>query len=92
MYDPPVLVLDDSTSSVDPETEQLLQKALARVMQGRSTFIIAHRLSSVKQADLILVMEDGQIAERGTHQELLKNEGLYRQIYELQLLPQEESE
>jgi ABC-type multidrug transport system fused ATPase/permease subunit len=61
-------------------------------MQGRTTFIIAHRVSSVKQADLILVMKDGQIAERGTHEGLLQRGGLYRQIYELQLLPQRGTE
>jgi ATP-binding cassette subfamily B protein len=88
LMDPPVLVLDDSTSSVDPETERLLQQALATVMEGRTTFIIAHRLSSVMLADLILVLKDGRIAERGTHQHLLEQGGLYRQIYELQLLPQ----
>jgi ATP-binding cassette subfamily B protein len=91
LLDPPILVLDDSTSSVDPETELLLQKALNMVMEGRTTFIIAHRLSSVKQADMILVLRDGEIVERGTHQELLSGSGLYRQIYELQLLPQEGS-
>ncbi len=91
LLDPPILVLDDSTSSVDPETELLLQKALNTVMEGRTTFIIAHRLSSVKQADMILVLRDGEIVERGTHQELLSVSGLYRQIYELQLLPQEGS-
>jgi ATP-binding cassette subfamily B protein len=89
LLDPPILVLDDSTSSVDPETEQLLQKALTTVMERRSTFIIAHRVSSVKEADLILVMQDGRIAERGTHRGLLEREGLYRQIYELQLMPEE---
>ena len=90
LLDPPILVLDDSTSSVDPETEQLLQKALTAVMEKRSTFIIAHRVSSVKEADLILVMQDGRIAERGTHRGLLERKGLYRQIYELQLMPEEE--
>jgi len=89
LLNPPILVLDDSTSSVDPETELLMRRALATVMRGRTTFIIAHRVSSVRQADLILVLEDGEIVERGTHQELLAQGGLYRQVYELQLLPQE---
>lgn len=88
LLDPPILVLDDSTSSVDPGTEALIQKALERVMQGRTTFIIAHRLSSVEHADLILVMRDGQIVERGAHQELQRSGGFYQQIYQLQLAPQ----
>ncbi|MBI4297370.1 MAG: ABC transporter ATP-binding protein [Chloroflexi bacterium] len=90
LLDPPILILDDSTSSVDTETEQLIRKALAQVIQGRTTFIIAHRLSSLLQADLILVIEDGRILERGTHQELLDQKGKYRQIYDLQLKPSEE--
>jgi ATP-binding cassette subfamily B protein len=89
LLDPPILILDDSTSSVDLETELLIQKALSEVMRGRTTFIIAHRLSSVRGADLVLVLRDGQIVERGTHQELLRTGGLYREIYELQLRPQE---
>ena len=88
LLDPPILVLDDSTSSVDPGTEALIQKALERVMQGRTTFIIAHRLSSVEQADLILVMRDGQIVERGAHRELQRSGGFYQRIYQLQLAPQ----
>ncbi len=90
LLNPRILILDDSTSSVDTETEHLIQKALAQVIQGRTTFIIAQRLSSVLRADLILVLKDGGIAERGTHQELLRQGGLYREIYELQLKPQEE--
>jgi ATP-binding cassette subfamily B protein len=88
LLDPPILVLDDSTSSVDPGTEALIQKALERVMQGRTTFIIAHRLSSVEHADLILVMRDGQIVERGAHRELQRSGGFYQRIYQLQLAPQ----
>ena len=90
LLDPPVLILDDSTSSVDAKTEDLIRKAMESVMRGRTTFVIAHRLSTVHKADMILVLEDGEIAEQGTHQELLALGGLYRQIYELQLRPQEE--
>ena len=90
LMDPPVLILDDSTSSVDAQTEDMIRRAMESVMEGRTTFVIAHRLSTVHRADKILVMRDGIIAEQGTHQELLEMEGLYREIYELQLRPQEE--
>ncbi len=90
LLDPPVLILDDSTSSVDARTEELIRSAMVAVMEGRTTFVIAHRLSTVHRADSIIVMKDGQIAEQGTHQELLGMGGLYREIYDLQLRPQEE--
>jgi len=89
LMDPRILILDDSTSSVDMQTEHLIQKALWRLMEGRTTFIIAHRLSTVRRADLILVMDEGQIVERGTHLDLLEQDGLYREIYDLQLRDQE---
>lgn len=89
LMDPRILILDDSTSSVDTSTEHLIQKALTQLMEGRTTFVIAHRLSTVKRADLILVMEHGQVLERGTHLELLAQDGLYREIYNLQLRDQE---
>ncbi len=89
LMDPRILILDDSTSSVDTSTEHLIQKALNQLMEGRTTFVIAHRLSTVKRADLILVMEDGQVLERGTHHDLLTQDGLYREIYNLQLRDQE---
>ncbi len=89
LLDPRILILDDSTSSVDTHTERLIQRALDRLMQGRTTFIIAQRLSSVRRADLILVLDRGRIVERGTHDDLLEAEGLYREIYELQLRGQE---
>ena len=90
LIDPPVLILDDSTSSVDVETERLIHRAMVDVMKGRTTFVIAHRLSSVRDADLILVLKDGQIAEQGGHEELMVKSGMYRDIYDLQLRPQEE--
>ena len=90
LVNPPVLILDDSTSSVDVETEGLIRKALNQVMENRTTFIIAHRVSSVKGADLILVLKDGEVAAHGTHDELIARDGFYKQIYELQLLPGEE--
>ncbi len=89
LLDPPVLVLDDSTSSVDAGTEHQLRQALNEVMRGRTTFVIAHRLSTVRAADQILVLEDGRIAEQGKHEQLIARDGLYRTLYELQLLPAE---
>ena len=89
LLDPPVLILDDSTSSVDTETEHLIQKALENVMEGRTTFVIAHRLSSVQKADKVLVLSKGTIVQQGTHTELLSQPGPYKEIYELQLRPQE---
>jgi ABC-type multidrug transport system fused ATPase/permease subunit len=90
LLDPPILILDDSTSSVDVETERRIHQAMTAVMQGRTTFVIAHRLSTVRRADLILVLQDGEIVEQGTHEELMAQRSLYRDIYELQLRPQEE--
>ena len=90
LLDPPVLVLDDSTSSVDAHTEELIRQALVSAMRGRTTFVVAHRLSSVHMADQILVMEDGEVAERGTHQQLVARGALYREIYDLQLRPQQD--
>ena len=90
LLDPPILILDDSTSSVDAQTEDLIRKAMESVMRDRTTFVIAHRLSTLHRADTIMVLEDGSIVERGTHRQLLAQGGLYREIYELQLRPQEE--
>ena len=90
LQDPPILILDDSTSSVDAETESLIQRALEEVMKGRTTFVTAHRVSSVKTADLILVLKDGKIVERGTHRELISRDGPYREIYRLHLHAEEE--
>lgn len=82
--DPSILILDDATSAVDMETEFKIQHALLEVMKGRTTFIIAHRISSLKHADEILVLENGSIAERGTHEQLIQNGGTYQNIYEIQ--------
>ena len=90
LLDPPILVLDDSTSSVDANTERLIRHAMESVIRGRTTFVIAHRLGTVHRADQILVLRDGEIAERGRHRDLLAHGGLYREIYDLQLRPQEE--
>ena len=90
LIDPPVLILDDSTSSVDVETERQIHRAMVEVMKGRTTFVIAHRLSTVREADQILVLDKGAIAERGSHEELIRRGGIYQSIYELQLRPQEE--
>ncbi len=90
LLDPPILILDDSTSSVDVETERRIHQAMIAVMQGRTTFVIAHRLSTVRQADLILILQDGAIVEQGTHQDLMARRGIYQDIYEIQLRPQEE--
>ncbi len=90
LADPRILILDDSTSSVDSETEHLIQQALNRLMQGRTSFVIAQRLLTLKNADQILVLDNGSIVERGTHEDLLMAGGAYRQIYDLQLRDQEE--
>jgi ATP-binding cassette subfamily B protein len=89
LLDPRILILDDSTSSVDTETEYLIQQALKALMQGRTTFVIAQRLQTLMHADQILVLDEGRIVERGRHEELLARKGLYREIYDLQLRDQE---
>ena len=89
LLDPPILILDDSTSSVDTETELLIRQALKEVIKGRTIFVIANRLSTVKDADLLVVMRDGHIIQQGTHLELVQQPGAYQEIYELQLRPQE---
>ena len=85
LLDPRILILDDSTSSVDLETEHLIQQALEVLMKGRTTFVIAQRLSTVRRADLILVLDQGQIVARGRHEELLEESGIYAELYEIQL-------
>ena len=86
---PAMLILDEATSNIDTRTELLVQRALANLMAGRTSFVVAHRLSTVRDADLICVMADGVIAERGTHDELLAADGRYRRIYEAQFAPSE---
>ena len=81
---PPMLILDEATSSIDTRTELKIQDSFARLMKGRTSFIVAHRLSTIKEADLILVMKDGKIIEQGTHDELLKNHGFYHDLYNSQ--------
>jgi ATP-binding cassette subfamily B protein len=88
LMDPRILILDDSTSSVDTETEYLIQQALQTLMKGRTTFVIAQRLQTVLNANQILVLDGGRVAERGTHEELLAQGGLYKEIYDLQLKDQ----
>ena len=80
----PFLILDEATSNVDTRTEELVQKAMDKLMNGKTSFIIAHRLSTIKNADLILVMKDGNIVEQGTHEELLKLNGSYSSLYNSQ--------
>ena len=81
---PPILILDEATSSIDTRTEVLVQDAFEELMKGRTSFIVAHRLSTIKNADQILVMKDGNIIERGTHETLLARGGFYKQLYESQ--------
>ena len=81
---PEFLILDEETSSVDPCTEELIQKAMDKLMEGRTSFIIAHRLSTIRNADLILVMKDGNIIEQGNHQELISQNGFYADLYNSQ--------
>ena len=79
--DPPVMVLDEATSSIDTHTEKLIEKGMDELMKGRTTFVIAHRLSTVRNADAIIVLEHGQIIERGNHDDLIAQKGRYYQLY-----------
>jgi ATP-binding cassette subfamily B protein len=90
LVDPKILVLDDSTSSVDLETEYLIQHAMSALLRGRTAFVIAQRMSTVRHADLILVIDGGRIVQQGTHEELLGRPGLYHEFYELQLQDRED--
>jgi ATP-binding cassette subfamily B protein len=89
LYRPDVLVLDEATSSVDTETEALIQRALEALTEDRTTLAVAHRLSTIRDADQILVMHKGEIRERGTHDDLLQLDGLYRRLYDMQYREQE---
>jgi len=89
--DAPILVLDEATSQLDTESEALIARALANLMQGRTTLVIAHRLSTVRRADRIVVLDKGQIVEQGSHQELLTRPGLYRRLHEVQYFAETES-
>jgi ATP-binding cassette, subfamily B, putative efflux pump len=84
LADPKILILDEATSSLDSESEALIQDGLKALRQGRTTFVIAHRLSTIRSADQILVLEHGEIVERGSHEQLLQHEGRYRQLYDKQ--------
>ena len=77
----PMIILDEATSSVDTRTEALVQQAMYKLTDGRTSFVIAHRLSTIRDADLILVMEKGDVVESGTHEQLLKKDGLYKELY-----------
>jgi ABC-type multidrug transport system fused ATPase/permease subunit len=92
LTNPRILILDDATSSVDSETEHLINLALDSLMHGRTTFVIAHRLSTVQRADLILVLDKGRIAARGKHEDLMRTSPLYHSIYNQQLKPRKLTE
>ena len=82
LADPPILILDEATSSVDTRTEMHIQEAMLKLMQGRTSFVIAHRLSTIRKSDLILVIDHGEIIERGTHSELMKKRGFYYRLHQ----------
>ena len=87
--DPRILILDEATSSVDPETEKTIERAVGRVLAGRTSIVVAHRLSTIVRADRILVLSHGEVKESGTHGELLEKGGLYARLYALQLKDRE---
>ena len=84
LKNPPILILDEATSALDTESERLVQDALAKLMKNRTSIVIAHRLSTIQFADEIIVMQKGQIVERGKHSQLIEKEGVYKRLYDLQ--------
>jgi ATP-binding cassette subfamily B protein len=86
VHDPKVIVLDEATSSVDTETEEMIQNAIAKLMKGRTAIVIAHRLSTIQNANKILVLDKGEIKEEGTHESLLEKDGWYAQLHKMQFL------
>ncbi|HET6777554.1 MAG TPA: ATP-binding cassette domain-containing protein, partial [Gemmatimonadales bacterium] len=89
LRDPPILILDEATSALDTESERLVQQAIERLMQDRTVLVIAHRLATVRDADEIVVLDGGQVVQRGSHEELLRAAGLYRRLYDLQFRGEE---
>jgi ABC-type multidrug transport system fused ATPase/permease subunit len=83
-FDPDILILDEATANIDTETEMLIQDAMEKLMEGRTTLVVAHRLSTIQNADKIIVMHKGRIKEMGKHQELLANRGIYYNLYKIQ--------
>ena len=84
--DPPVMILDEATSSIDTRTEMKIQEAFQKMMEGRTTFVVAHRLSTIREADVILYMQDGKVLEQGNHKELLQKNGYYAKLYRSQFI------
>ena len=87
---PPMLILDEATSSIDTRTELRIQRAFAKLMRGRTSFVVAHRLSTIKESDVILVMRDGNIVEQGDHESLLAKNGFYAELYRSQFTDEEQ--
>jgi ABC-type multidrug transport system fused ATPase/permease subunit len=92
LANPRILIMDEATSSIDAYTELIIQRAIDKILEGRTAIIIAHRLSTVRNADQIIVLDEGRIAERGTHAQLLRKGGLYRRLYEMQFKVEPESQ
>jgi subfamily B ATP-binding cassette protein MsbA len=91
LRDPPILIFDEATSALDSESERLVQDAIERLLEGRTVFVIAHRLSTIRHADQILVIEGGRIVQRGRHDELISEGGLYRHLHRLQFAAEDEA-